>query len=166
MSHSVKKVHQIIVIISVICLNSLPVRAWEGKGVWMADGDSFAVKRGHREYKIRLYGVDSPEYGQAYWRDAKRFTRALVQGKTVTVEPVERDRYGRIVALVWSGGRLVNRELVQNGMAWVYPHYCKAQPLCADMTSLQRGARQQRIGLWRGKSPMPPWRWKRKRAKR
>ncbi len=160
-----KAMQQIIIVISMICLNSVSVWAWEGRGVWMADGDSFAVKKGRREYKIRLYGVDSPEYGQAHWQDAKRFTRALVQGQTVTVKPVDRDRYGRIVALVWSKGRLVNSELVQNGMAWVYPHYCKAQPLCSDMTSLQRAARQQRVGLWRGKKPVPPWRWKRNHSK-
>jgi endonuclease YncB( thermonuclease family) len=59
-----------------------------------------------------------------------------------------------MVALVRKQGGLLNSELVRNGLAWVYPRYCHAQPLCTELELLERGARRQRLGLWREKAPM------------
>ena len=137
--------------------------AWEEYVTATPDGDSLKVKRGNRVYEIRLYGIDSPEYGQSYWRDGGGFTRALVLGERVSIEPLDTDRYGRIVALVRKQGRLLNSELVRNGPAWVYPRYCHAQPLCMELELLERGARRQRLGLWREKAPKPPWLWRKGR---
>lgn len=147
----------------VLTLAYSPASAWEGYVTATSDGDSLKVKRGNRIYEIRLYGIDCPEYGQSYWRDAGGFTRVLVLGQRVSVEPLGADRYGRIVALVRKQGRLLNSELVRNGLAWTYPRYCHAQPLCNDLELLQRGARRQRLGLWREKAPQSPWSWRRGR---
>jgi len=47
--------------------------------------------------RIRLHGIDCPEKRQAFGNRAKQFTSKLVFGETVTVQPVDRDRYGRTV---------------------------------------------------------------------
>ena len=39
-------------------------------------------------------------------------------GKLVEVDPVTRDRYGRIVAWVHVGGRCLNEEILRAGYAW------------------------------------------------
>jgi micrococcal nuclease len=139
----------------------LSARTWEAKVVRVADGDSLEVEKDGQRHRIRLYGIDSPEYGQPGGHEAGRFARSMLMSRTVTMKTMDKDRYGRIVALVWSGGRLVNRELVRNGWAWVYPKYCREQPLCKELEVLERGARKQQLGLWHEQAPLPPWRWKR-----
>lgn len=82
-------------------------------------------------------------------------------GRTVTLRTMDKDRYGRIVALVWSNDRLINRELVRRGWAWVSPKYCLVQPLCTELANLERSARRQGRGLWQEHKPLSPWQWKR-----
>ena len=83
--------------------------SWQGYVVKVLDGDSLRVKRGREIIEIRLYGIDCPEWGQDYGNRAKRYTKAKMYKRTVNVEPRDVDRYGRIVALVSSSGRLINR---------------------------------------------------------
>jgi len=147
-------------ILLVFFLGSSPAIAWEGTVTRVLDGDSLRVNQGGQIVTVRLYGIDSPEYGQPFWRAAKDATSYLVQGKNVTIEPFDTDRYGRIVALVGVRGRSVNGELVRLGMAWVYPHYCKAQPLCLNLEELEQAARAQELGIWKDRNPVPPWVWK------
>jgi endonuclease YncB( thermonuclease family) len=139
--------------------------AWEGVVVKVIDGDSLRVQRNGKIHEIRLYGIDTPEYRQAYSNKAKQFTKRLAYQQVVTVEEKDIDRYGRIVALVMSQGKLVNRELVREGLAWYYPKYCREQPLCGELQGLERKARKARRGLWRDESPVSPWNWKRQQLK-
>jgi hypothetical protein len=76
-----------------------PCWAWTGKVVGIADGDTITVLHETRPEKIRLYGIDCPEKRQAFGKNAKWFTSKMAFGKTVDVEPINRDRYGRTVAL-------------------------------------------------------------------
>ena len=144
-----------------LVLTAVPARAWQGRVRSVPDGDSLTVERGGRTVKVRLYGIDSPEYRQPGWREARDFTRRLVSGRSVEIEQMDRDNYGRVVAVVSRDGVLVNRELVRAGHAWQYPRYCRSRDLCAEMESLQDAARAERLGLWREPSPLPPWKWKR-----
>ena len=144
-----------------LLLSVLQASAWEGVVVKILDGDSMKVRRDGKIYEIRLYGIDTPEYRQPYSSKAKHFSKRLAYQQRVTVKKKDVDRYGRIVALVTSRGKLVNRELVREGLAWYYPRYCKAQPLCSELESLEKTARKQRRGLWRENNPVSPWDWKR-----
>lgn len=135
--------------------------AWSGRVVAVPDGDSLKVERQGKLYKVRLYGIDSPEYQQADWRAARDFLRERVSGRTVELTVMDRDPYGRVVALVEREGQLLNRELVRHGLAWIYPRYCKEKKLCQELEALHVAAREQRLGLWRADRPVPPWKWKR-----
>ncbi len=77
-----------------------PAWAWSGKVVGVSDGDTITVLRDKKPQKIRLYGIDCPEKRQPFANKAKQFTSELVLGKSVEVEPVATDRYGRTVAFV------------------------------------------------------------------
>ncbi len=59
--------------------------------------DHISALKGER---IRLHGIDCPEKRQAFGNRAKQFTSTLVFGTTVTVQVVDRDRYGRTVGEV------------------------------------------------------------------
>jgi endonuclease YncB( thermonuclease family) len=139
------------------------VGAWEGIVVKVIDGDSLQVRHNGKIHEIRLYGIDTPEYRQAYSNKAKQFTRRLAHRQVVTVEEKDVDRYGRIVALVVSRGKLVNRELVREGLDWYYPKYCRDQPLCGELKRLEGRSRKERRGIWQDENPVPPWEWKRRR---
>lgn len=145
----------------ILLMAAVPALAWQARVRSVPDGDSLTVERAGRTYRIRLYGIDSPEYRQPGWREARDFTRRLASGRTVDILPMDRDHYGRVVALVERGGVLVNRELVRHGHAWLYPRYCRTQGLCAELGVLQEAARKQRLGLWQGRPPLPPWKWRR-----
>ena len=73
--------------------------AWSGKVIGIADGDTITVLRDKEQVRITLYGIDTPELGQAFGTKAKQFTSGMVFGEVVVVEPVDTDRYGRTVAL-------------------------------------------------------------------
>ena len=57
--------------------------AWSGKVVGVADGDTITVLRNKKQVKIRLYGIDTPERGQAFGKKAKQFTSDMVFGKWI-----------------------------------------------------------------------------------
>jgi endonuclease YncB( thermonuclease family) len=138
--------------------------AWSGKVVSIADGDTITVLRDKEQVRIRLYGIDTPERGQAFSKRAKQFTSKLVYGKVVEVEPVDIDRYGRTVALVTVFQRLVNEELVNAGFAWIYTRYCD-RPICERWKVLEQEAREAKRGLWADPNPIPPWEFRKKRRK-
>lgn len=137
------------------------VWAWEGTVIRIIDGDSLIIQKDGETHEIRLYGIDTPEYKQPYSNKAKQLISRLASRQMVSVVEKDVDRYGRIVALVTSRGKLVNRELVREGVAWFYPRYCRSQPLCGELELLEQQARKARRGLWRDNNPVPPWDWKR-----
>jgi len=88
--------------------------AWSGEVVGITDGDTITVlnRKTLKNAKIRLYGIDTPERGQAYSKRAKQFTSDMVFGRVVEVHRMDTDRYGRTVALVSMDKQLLNKELV------------------------------------------------------
>lgn len=131
----------------------------EGRVVGVADGDTLTLLesagRAGRPvmHRVRLAGIDAPERGQAFGRQAKRSLAELVYGKQVRVEIRDRDQYGRLVGRVFVGALDVNREQLRRGLAWVYRHY-NADP---DDLAAEAEARQARRGLWVEAHPVPPW---------
>ena len=73
--------------------------AWSGEVVGITDGDTITVLNSKtlKDVKIRLYGIDCPEGGQAFSKRAKQFTSKMVYGKVVEVGAITVDHYGRTV---------------------------------------------------------------------
>ncbi len=147
------------------CLSSQPCCAhWSDshadftyKVVGVSDGDTITVLHDGKGERIRLHGIDCPERRQAFGKRAKQFTSTLVFGETVTVQVVDRDRYGRTVGVVLlPDGRSLNHELVRAGLAWMYRRYTNDQSL----SDLEEEARVARRGLWADAEPVPPWEWR------
>lgn len=135
-----------------------------GKVVNISDGDTITVLEKNREYKIRLYGIDTPEKAQDFGVKAKAFTSDFVSQKEVTVIQKDVDRYGRVVGIVYIDNTCINEEIVKAGFAWVYQHYCK-EPFCLDWMKLERLAREKGVGLWSHPSPLPPWDFRKDKRK-
>ena len=86
----------------------------------------------------------------------------LIAEKVVSVEEVDRDRYGRVVGRVTIGGQTVNAEMVRAGLAWRYTTYDKRN----EFGGLEDDARRQRRGLWADAHPIAPWEWRKTEKER
>jgi len=129
------------------------------------DGDTIRVTLKANSIKVRLWGIDTPEYYQAYSKAAKKFTTRLVNNASVQLEAKDWDDYGRMVATVtMADGRSLNEELLKSGLAWVHIYYCK-EAICDKWYGYEKRARKNRIGLWKDTFPVPPWVWKRNKKK-
>ncbi len=128
-----------------------------GRVVGISDGDTITVMHNGKGERIRLHGIDCPEKRQAFGNRAKQFTSNLVFAKTVTVQVVDRDRYGRTVGVVLlPDGRSLNHELVKAGFAWMYRRYTNDQSL----SDLEEEARVAGRGLWADPHAVAPWEWR------
>ena len=108
--------------------------------------------------KIRLYGIDSPEREQAYYRKSKDALAGMIAGETVGVAVVERDQYGRTVGTIYLDGKDINRAMVQRGYAWWYRRHAKYE---RPLQEAEKYAQSQKLGLWADPDPVPPWEWRR-----
>jgi micrococcal nuclease len=146
-------------LIALLLIPSLS-HALTGKVVSIADGDTITILDSFKtQHKIRLYGIDTPEKGQAFGDAAKKYTSKLVAGKTVDVKAYDTDKYGRTVGVVVADGVNVNQSLLSAGLAWQYQKYCKAS-FCGDWLRLEKNANTSNIGLWADNDPVPPWDWR------
>ncbi len=132
----------------------------QGKVVKVKDGDTVVVlDKNLREHTIRIADIDCPEYAQPFSKQAKKFTSDAIYFREVEVISKGQDRYGRTIAFIHYGDGLdLSQELLKNGYAWHYRKYSKDK----DLAALEVHARNQKLGLWKDKSPVPPWEWRRK----
>ncbi len=128
----------------------------QGKVVGVADGDTITVLQNNRQYKIRLYGIDTPEKKQDFGQKAKKFTSDIVFKKQVTVISYGTGKYGRTIGVVYVGQECLNEALIKNGLAWVYKQYC-SETFCNGWLQIEQEARANKLGLWIYDNPIPPW---------
>src|SRR4030042_35655 len=85
----------------------------------VVDGDTIVLADGRH---IRYLGINTPEHGEPFWREAKDYNAQKVRGKMVTVEfgEVLEDKYGRILVYVFVGGDMVNAQLLKAGLAHLF----------------------------------------------
>lgn len=136
-----------------------PAVSFSGRVVGVTDGDTITVlEELIQQHTIRLAEIDAPEQGQPWGDRARQGLSALVFGKSVSVQQTDTDRYGRVVARVFSEGRDVNRAMVEEGSAWAYREYLTDDTLIAT----EARARQGRAGLWSmsGTQTVAPWEWR------
>jgi len=131
-----------------------------GRVVAVADGDTITVRdAAHKDYKVRLSGIDAPEKAQPFGAATKKSLSGLVYGKEVTVELIRRDYYPHVVGKVLVHGLDVNLVQIERGMAWFVRHYQNEHPTedSEKYMQAQNVAENKRIGLWADKNPTPPW---------
>lgn len=142
-----------------------PAQAEElrGRVVGITDGDTLTLLVQEHQETIRLAEIDAPEKRQPFGQRAKQALSALAFGKPPRILSAGRDRYGRIVARVYTQGEDgetdISSEMVRQGAAWVFDRYASDGALYA----LQDEARAARRGLWAlpAADQVPPWEWRR-----
>jgi endonuclease YncB( thermonuclease family) len=128
--------------------------------VGIADGDTLTARCGqpgaYEQIKVRLAGIDAPEWSQPFGRRSRQSLASLCWQKQAEIEPTDKDIYGRTVARVACSGQDANAAQVSSGMAWAYTQYL-ADPRIAQLEAV---ARSERRGLWADPHPVPPWEWR------
>jgi endonuclease YncB( thermonuclease family) len=115
-----------------------------GRVVRVNAGNRLEVMQDGRREHIRLYGVDCPT-GEAGVQ-AQTYMRQLALQRGVHVSPIGPDQSGSVIAKVsFVGGKSLNREMVESGMA----RWCqKTAPKDHYYARLESDARLHRRGLW------------------
>ncbi len=140
-------------------LSHQPVAAPEAlaEGVYriqrVVDGDTIELA-GHQ--RVRLIGVDTPETVkpdhpvEPWGPEATAFTKNFLVGGSARLQfDRERvDRYGRLLAYVWVGERMLNEELVANGLARYEPNFHYSVAMKKRFYKAQRDAQQAHRGIW------------------
>jgi endonuclease YncB( thermonuclease family) len=146
--------------------DSHAARTVEGIVRAVYDGDTILLMTPESSrIKFRLYGIDAPETakpdqpGQPFGQAAKRALLSKIMGKRVSAEVVDIDQYQRAVAVIRYAGRDINREMVAEGMAWVYRKYLQ-RPYASEYLEAESRARARRSGLWHDVNPCPPWQFR------
>ena len=134
------------------------------------DGDTIHISK----YKIRLEGIDAPEMRQKckkeklkisstigftfyedYYcgKESKENLEAKVYGSKIKCVSSSKDRYDRYLATCFKDKLNLNQWMVRNGYAIAYRRYSKKYISDEDF------AKQNKLGLWRGKFTNPEkWR--------
>lgn len=125
-----------------------------GNVIKVYDGDTITVVNNRNEkVKIRLYGIDAPELKQTYGKTSQMNLEKLIKNKTIEYEIMSKDRYGRIVAIIYFDGKSINEWLVANGFAYVYDSY---NDMLDIYKPLEEKAKNEKLGLWAIKNMIKP----------
>ena len=143
------------------CILPLFVRGDEltGRVVKVTDGDTLTILTGGSQlaatatqHKIRLQGIDAPEKRQAFGKVSRQYLAGMVAGREVRIAWSKRDKYGRILGIIYIDGKDVNLEMLKAGLAWHYKKY-DSTPVYEQAESAARTAKR---GLWKEKNPIEP----------
>lgn len=137
--------------------------AQAGTEVKVTDGDTLQVTMNGQRVTVRLYGIDAPEGKQPGGDLCTAALRKLVAGQKLAVVPYGEDRFGRMVAVIYTtalGKTTVNQALLDGGHAWYFTQYCTTPGLCDSWRQSEQRARSARRGIWAKPNPIPPWDWR------
>jgi endonuclease YncB( thermonuclease family) len=154
------------IFIMIILLSSIQLFATEfsARVIRVVDGDSVNVLRlpERVELKLRLYGIDAPEWKQAYGKESKDALNGLLgTNREIFVKVLDKDRYGRLICNLHLNSEdiPVNEWMVSKGNAW---HYVKYAQDDINLQQAEKNARKNKLGLWSLETPIPPWEFRKK----
>jgi endonuclease YncB( thermonuclease family) len=110
------------------------------------DGETVVVNEREGSWVIHLIGVDAPETGEPFARDARDTLEYLVGSTPVSLsyDVYDRDIYGRFQGYLWIEDVLINAELLAGGVAEYSPRV-RPEPRQDDL--LKRAAIEATRGL-------------------
>lgn len=151
------------IILLLICPILVFSQTFTARVIRVVDGDSVNVLRlpNKVEHKLRLYGIDAPEWKQAYGKESIDALKRLIEPNTeISVKVLDKDRYGRLICELFLDNKdiSVNEWMVAEGHAW---HYVKYAPDDMNLQSAEDNARKNKLGLWSLETPIPPWDYRR-----
>ncbi|MBW2038041.1 MAG: thermonuclease family protein [Deltaproteobacteria bacterium] len=117
------------------------------------DGDTIVLEDGRH---LRYLGINTPERGEPFWKEARDYNARMVKGRLVMLEfgEIKKDKYGRTLAYVYIGGEMTNAQLLKVGLA----HLFVLEPIrhYRYFRRLQEEARAKGLRIWGRGGPKGP----------
>jgi micrococcal nuclease len=130
--------------------------AGECRVLRVIDGDTLLLEQART--RVRLQGIDTPEtvkentpvedwgpeatqYTKQFVQDANGRVRIENDGETI-------DRYGRQLVFVWLNDRMLNEELVRQGLAKAKLGYDYSEAKKQRLRAAQDDAQRNQRGMW------------------
>ena len=151
--------------LSIFLLSCYSIASWagdefKGRVTSVIDGNTIKVLSADQEtYTVLLHGIDSPDPGQHFAEQARKYLEDLLLNKEIIIQLKGKDRQGnRIGEIHIEGGAPDPRaEMVRAGFAWT------TEPIEA-LEELKERARSFGKGLWQEENHMPPWLYRRQQS--
>lgn len=150
LQNSIPKLLRSIVIVTATMLISLPAQA----ETYAVDGDTIELNG----TRIRINGIDAPEYGQkcgewACGKAAADFMARLLKSGRPHCTIHSEDNYGRSIATCTVNGRDIGAEMVATGHAWAFEKFSDRY------INEQTIARKSGVGVW-ATDAIPAWEYR------
>ncbi len=129
----------------------------------VVDGDTIWVQINGKDYKVRMIGMNSPEYTkeiEPYGKEATEFTTNMLLNKTIYLQKdvSNTDDYGRLLRYVWIdkvdnitpdtvSTSLFNYIIVEEGLA-KSKYYSPDISLQEYLDNAQNDAKSNKKGIW------------------
>lgn len=118
---------------------------------YIIDGDTIILQ--NRD-KIRLLGIDAPEYNEFFGQEAKDYLINLILNKEITLKKdklsKDIDIYDRYLRYVYLDDENINLSLIQNGYASVYTR--ENFNLKQEFLDSETQAREKKLGIWQDRN--------------
>lgn len=120
----------------------------------VVDGDTLKLANGA---KVRLIGVDTPEvynvktpepFGPEASAYAEQFINDAGRDVRLQLDLERKDKYGRFLAYVYAGDRMLNEELARAGLATYESQYNYRKSMKDRFRKAEEAAKAERIGIW------------------
>ena len=111
------------------------------------DGDTLVLNTTEH---VRLSGINAPEKGECYYKEAKDKLSELTLGKEIYLEKdiSNKDKYGRLLRYVYINEVFVNELLVEEGFVKVYDKYENDTKKYSALKLEEDGAKEKFDGVW------------------
>jgi len=132
---------------------------------YVGDGDGASARgKDGSSINCRIDSIDAPETakpkygkeGQRFSEESRRSLEQMILNKEVTVRvsrpAVEGKNHSRALCQIEIEGQNVDKEMIRNGMAWLYRRYNNN----AELSALEIEARKEKRGLWVDPNPVNP----------
>jgi len=122
----------------------------------VVDGDTLVLEQNN--LRVRLQGIDTPEtvkkktsvepWGLAASAYTRKFLEMADWQVRVEIDGEPVDRYGRHLAFIWHEGRLLNEELVSQGLARAKTTFDFSAGMKERLRKAQWTAQATNRGIW------------------
>lgn len=162
----------LLLLISFLAIGSVSAETQKYLVKKVYDGDTILVTDGNLDLKVRLMGIDAPEYKQKFGTRSKQALIDLTYGKKVFLKTEKRklDPYNRILAHVFVGNENVGVKMISDGWAYYYRPYCQDYPLNKNKYNYdprpyieaENLAKLKQAGVWSQDRPQLPCTYRKK----
>lgn len=127
-------------------------QTFTGRITRIINGDEFQFQTSDSTFTVNMYGIDAPEKGQAYGPQTIAYMETFLWAQAEIRLRKSASQKG-IFAILFIDNKDLNYLMVKNGFAW----YDRIHVIDEELALAELHARENKLGLWMSKTPVPPW---------